>query len=133
MDMWPLLSGQNTTSPRVDIPISVNTLISGDYKILVGDVQQAGYTGPMYPNSTSPEGINNIANCGDSGCLYNIKTDPQERDNLAASMPDVLKEMQSKLAKHQATYFNPNRGKLWPGACDVAQKKYGGFWGPFLN
>ena len=30
MDMWPLISGQNSTSPRVDIPISNRTLLSGD-------------------------------------------------------------------------------------------------------
>ncbi len=133
MDMWPLLSGQNNTSPRVDIPISNNTLISGDYKILVGNVGQAGYTGPMYPNTSSPEGIKLKAQCGDSGCLYNIKTDPEERNNLATSMPDMLTQMRSKLAKYQATYFNPDRGNSWPGACDVAMNKYGGFGGPFLD
>ena len=133
MDMWPLLSGQNTTSPRMDVPISNETLISGDYKILVGDVPQAGYTGPMYPNTSHAEGINLKAQCGDTGCLYNIKTDPEERNNLADAMPEMLKGMRSKLAKYQATYFNPKRGILWPGACEVATNKYGGFWGPFLE
>ena len=47
-------------------------------------------------------------------------------------MPEVLKSMQQKLAKYQATYFNPNRGNIWPGACDAALNKYNGFWGPFL-
>ena len=36
LNMWPLISGQNSTSPRVDILISNTTLISGDYKILDG-------------------------------------------------------------------------------------------------
>ena len=133
IDMWPLISGQNSTSPRVDIPASYSTLISGDYKILVGMVRQAGYTGPQYPNTTHAEGILTSQNCGDTGCLYKIKTDPEEQNNLAAAMPDVLKEMQAKLAKYQATYFNPNRGKTWPAACDMAMSKYGGFWGPFLD
>jgi len=131
--MWPLLSGQNTTSPRVDIPISNMTLISGDYKILTGMVGQDGYTGPMYPNTSHPEGIKTIAKCGDTGCLYNIKRDPEERTNLVSAMPDILKEMQGKLAKYQASYFNPDRGTFWPGACDVATNKYSGFWGPFLD
>ena len=132
-DLWPLISGQSTVSPRVDVPISYNTLISGDYKILVGDVPQAGWTGPHYPNTSKPAGIPVKEHCGDSGCLYNIKEDPEEHVNLATSMPDVLKEMQTKLAEYQATYFNPDRGGIWPGACETAINKYGGFWGPFLN
>ena len=133
MDMWPLISGQNSTSPRVDIPASYSTLISGDYKILVGNVPQAGYTGPTYPNTTSREGITIIQKCGDTGCLYNIKTDPEERNNIAMAMPNMLKEMQAKLAKYQATYFNPKRGRTWPEACDKAMNTYGGFWGPFIE
>ena len=134
VDVWPLISGQNSTSPRTDIPASINALISGDYKILVGNMQQAGWTGPQYPNSTNPKGgIKAVEDCGDSGCLYNIKQDPEERNNLAATMPDMLKNMQDKLAQYKATYFNPNRGKVWPEACDTAIKKYGGFWGPFLQ
>ena len=41
LNMWPLISGENSTSPRTDIPISNVTLISGDYKILIGDVMQS--------------------------------------------------------------------------------------------
>ena len=132
-NMWPLISGQTTTSPRTEIPASINTLISGDYKILTGDVGQSGWTGPQYPNLTNPNGgIKPIEHCGDDGCLFNIKNDPEERVNLATKMPDMLKEMQTKLMEVQATYFNPNRGGVWPGACDTAINKYGGFWGPFL-
>ena len=41
MNMWPLISGASSTSPRIDIPVSNKTLISGDYKILIGEVHQA--------------------------------------------------------------------------------------------
>ena len=133
MNMWPLISGQNTTSPRVDVPASNMTLISGDYKILTGNVEQAAWTGPQYPNSTRPNGIiRAIEQCGDTGCLYNIKTDPEERMNLAKQMPDVLEKMRAALREYQKGHFNPDRGSIWPGACDVAVNQYGGFWGPFL-
>ena len=131
LNMWPLISGQNSTSPRVDIPISNSTLISGDYKILVGNVHEAGWTGPVYPNTTKAPGIATMEDC-ESGCIYNIKEDPLEQNNLAFTMPDVLKEMQMKLAKYQNTCFDPDRGNVWPGACKTALEKYGGFWGPFL-
>ena len=56
MNMWPLISGETTESPRKDVPVSIDTLISGEYKILTGTVDQAGWTGPRYPNQTNPSG-----------------------------------------------------------------------------
>ena len=133
INMWPLISGQNSTSPRVDIPLTLTALISGDYKILVGDNGDAGWTGPTYPNSSHPHGgVDVVEHCGDKGCLYNIREDPEERVNLASKMPDVLKDMQKKLKRYQESHFNPDRGNVWPAACETALNKYGGFWGPFL-
>lgn len=132
LNMWPLISGQNSTSPRVDIPISNLTLISGPYKILTERVPQAGWTGPHYPNTSHPEGIEVYQDCK-NGCLYNIMDDPEERKDLAKTETQVLEQMQKKLASYQSTYFNPDRGTQWPGACDDALGKYEGFWGPFLT
>ena len=133
INMWPLISGQNSTSMRVDIPISYYTLISGEFKILTGQQLQAGWTGPEYPNNTNPHGgIAAVQDCGDDGCLYNIRNDPEEREDLAKKMPEALKDIQEKLAKYQAKYFNPDRGNISPEACDAALNKYNGFWGPFV-
>ena len=129
--MWPLISGQNATSPRTDIPITYESLISGDYKILTGNVHEAGWSGPVFPNNTNRR-ITTEEECGDSGCLYNIRKDPLEYVNLAKTMPDMLRTMKAKLMKYQATHFEPDRGDEWPGACDTAINKYNGFWGPFL-
>ena len=97
LNMWPLISGQNSTSPRVDIPVTNNSLISGDYKILTGRVEGAGWTGPHYPNNSRR--VDAVEKCND-GCLYNIKKDPLEQHDLATKLPEVLKEMQKKLAKY---------------------------------
>ena len=67
----------------MDIPISFVTLISGEYKILQGDVDEAGWTAPQYPNSTTPAGIKAVEHCSESGCLFNIMEDPEERVNFA--------------------------------------------------
>ena len=134
LNMWPLISGQNSTSPRVDIPISNATLISGDYKILTGDVNIDGWTGPTYPNNSNPQsGVRGTAKCGESGCLYNIRSDPYEYKDLAKKMPDMLKTLKKKLKDYQSTIFEPDRGDKWPGACEAALTKYGGFWGPFVS
>ena len=133
LNMWPLISGQNSTSPRVDIPLSFKSLISGPYKILTGTVVQAGWTGPQFPNSTHPNGgISAKEECGNSGCLYNIIDDPLEHINLATKETEILGTLQKKLAKYQTSYFNPDRGKESSLACDAALNKYGGFWGPYL-
>ena len=115
----------------MDIPLTNRTLISGEYKILVGNMWLAGWTGPVYPNTTTPSGINAIEHC-DTGCLYNIMDDPEEYTNLAEKMPDVLKDMQKKLAKYQASHFNPDRGPDSSAACESALNVYHGFWGPFV-
>lgn len=127
LNVWPLISGQNTTSPRTEIPVSNSTLISGDYKIITGKMAHAGWTGPHYPNSSHE--VDAVENCG-GGCLYNIKEDPFEHTNLAAKFPEILKAMQSKLIKYQSSHFNPDRGNEWPGA---AVNTYGYYWGPFLK
>ena len=133
LNMWPLISGANSTSPRTDIPASYYTLISGDYKITTGVLNYSIHTGPQFPNITTDPKVIHTAqhDCG-NGCLYHIKEDPYEYNNLATKMPDMLKTMQKKLAKYQKTYFNPDRGNNWPAACETALNKYGGFWGPYL-
>ena len=65
--------------------------------------------------------------------VYNIKEDPEERKNLASTMPEVLKNMQQKLAKYQATYFDPEHGTEPHMACQDVKDKYKGFWGPFVS
>ena len=91
------------------------------------------WTSVSYTNQTNPDGgIPTTQECSDTGCLYNIMEDPEERVGLTKTKPNILKEMQQKLAHYQATCFSPNCGKTWPGACTAAVNTYGGFWGPFL-
>ena len=53
---------------------------------------QAGWTGPQYPSTTNPHGgIPSVQNCGDKRCLYNIRKDPEERDDLATNSLTSLK------------------------------------------
>ena len=53
LDMWPLLSGKNMTSPRTEIFFSSQALIVGNWKLLTGSIKSAAWAGPTYPNATS--------------------------------------------------------------------------------
>merc|ERR1719456_425570 len=66
-DLWPHLTGAETTSPRKELAIGdldgdanagpraktlVGGLITDGYKLLLGTNAQAGWTGPRFPNTT---------------------------------------------------------------------------------
>eukprot|EP00118_Oscarella_pearsei_P025457 m.308219 g.308219 ORF g.308219 m.308219 type:complete len:548 (+) comp43581_c0_seq1:478-2121(+) len=148
VNVWPLVSGQNATSPRTDIflgPMVLDMikasgygLIKGDYKILVGAHFFSDWTGPQYPNMTSPTGLKNATavDCGLKGCLYNIKKDPEEYHDLAndPSMKTILTEMRETASTYYKGMFQPNRGYFGdPKSCRVAFEKYNGFWGPWVD
>jgi hypothetical protein len=43
LNVWPLISGQNQTSPRFEIPVDEKTLIQGSWKIKLGKDSPAGW------------------------------------------------------------------------------------------
>eukprot|EP01060_Flectonema_neradi_P010788 TRINITY_DN1786_c0_g2_i2.p1 TRINITY_DN1786_c0_g2~~TRINITY_DN1786_c0_g2_i2.p1 ORF type:complete len:411 (+),score=85.51 TRINITY_DN1786_c0_g2_i2:550-1782(+) len=141
MNMWPYLSGQTDTSPRTQIPIGdshgeatiVGGLIQNEYKILVGTLSMAGWTGLTWPNKTSSwNPSTTVQHCGNTsatGCLFNIMEDPGEHNNLAASHPDLFNSMLTNLSR--VSTFSPNRGPVDPRACELALET--GFWVPFAH
>jgi len=139
-NLWPLLSGQNKTGPRREIPLgspgldqltTVQGLISGDFKLLLGEVQQNIWTGPFYPNLTT-NWLDKPYDCGIKGCLFNIREDPTEHVNLVDSLPAISSQLAARIKQIQETVFHPNRGKQDGLACQYALYQYGGYWGPFL-
>jgi arylsulfatase I/J len=142
LDMWPLLSGANATSPRRYILLGSsdnaqdagNTIITGivradGFKLLLGEISSAFWTGPVFPNATGAGG--GSKNCGTKGCLYNVFTDPTEHNEVSAEHPDVVAELQAIITAESRTLFNPDRGTDDGKACEVAFKVHGGFIGPF--
>lgn len=54
VNLWPRLSGSSSTPPRKELFGGPNFLISGDYKLLLGEaVTYAVWTGPQSPNATT--------------------------------------------------------------------------------
>ena len=157
VDLWPLISGTNSTSPRAELHIGSNsggdesgrtsgiTLVGGlivpPYKILVGDgpgsiLDMAGWPGPQWPNVSSSVDYANVTQvCGrtlETGCLYDVYADPNEHNNMIASNPAIWTKLLARMDEVNKTVFSPIRGTANPSACATALKN-GGFWGPFLN
>ena len=104
------------------------------WKLLTGTIDQYVYTGAHYPNATTNFSNDDLPkrDCA-NGCLYDLQSDPLEATDLAASYPEKVSDLWQRLEAHEATAFNPDRGKTDPKACEMALGKYGGFWGPFVD
>lgn len=128
LDMSPIFLGTNATSPRTEIVIGNsddsdhrgNTIVSGlidadGWKLILGNVDPAFFTGPIYPNSTNAVHQQPLV-CGDPnaggknygpGCLFNVFSDPYETTDVAASSAARVTAMRARIAELQKTVFNP--------------------------
>ncbi len=158
LDMWPLLSGANATSPRTHIAVGsdgseanlppgtrVQGIVRGDgYKLLIGATGQNVWTGRFYPNASTswsdvPYHCGIPANgsapaVGRGGCLFNVATDPTEHAELDVSTPanaKIVAELFAALRAEDAGTFTPDRGTVAPTAGAAAGGPWKGFWGPF--
>lgn len=151
-DMWPLISGRVSQSPRKELAIGdpanqknphvfsqtlVGGLIQGRYKLIVGYLESSGWSGPTFPNSSSSwDPSSSWQLCGNTsatGCLYDILSDPGEHTNLAQKDGDVFTRMLNRMGELQKGVFSPDRGHIDPIACKVGLSQWGGFWGPFVD
>lgn len=133
LDMWPLLSGQNATSPRTEYFINSEALISGKWKLLTGTQKGSGWGGPRYPNISSAGhevGLINLP-CTPA-CLFDVESDRTEHNDVASENPDIVSRLEARLNVLKQTILLKNRTR--DKQCKVAaREKYGGFIGPWLD
>jgi len=160
VDMWPLLTGTNSTGPRSEVIIGDtsamtfngdgNTLVgglivrddTGLWKLLLGAkdklylIDQDVRTGPKWPNSSSHlVPLAHARTCGRNprkGCLFNLDKDPYEMDSLASVEETRFQRMLARVDELQKGVYSPDRGKKDTAACTAATSKYQGYWGPWL-
>ena len=140
-NVWPLISGQNSTSPRTQIPITDHVLIDGDYKLMKGiSPKYAVWTGPRFPNGSSVNGkIGGTKMDCTNGCLFNVASDWTEHENIADQFPEIVTKMTSDLNDlKKGFYSNEEKGvDSCPSgigvecACWMAVNRWKGFFGPF--
>eukprot|EP00937_MAST-01D_sp_MAST-1D-sp2_P006826 g6826.t1 len=117
-------------------------IVVGDLKLVTGiDVNMAVFTGPAYPNSSTP--YNNSVKvpgfacslpAGNKvGCLFNVSADPTEHRDLALepAHADDVQRLLARLRAASATRFDPARGSGDPAAC-AQMEQNGNFFGPWL-
>ena len=105
------------------------------WKLLMGDEKQYVKTGPHYPNITTnfdSQAPAYTGHCG-GGCLFDLRADPFENNDLAAAHPRKVAELFAKVDAYARSAFNPHRGKVDPAACETGLTVHGGFWGPWIE
>ncbi len=119
VNLWPSISQPSSNeTARSEIPLAIcleeshcdesgppgdSALIRGKYKFINGTQGNIGfYQGPLYPNSTS--GNPSDPGCPE-GCLFDIFADPEERNNLKDTLPEVYQGMLQRLAELTKTVF----------------------------
>lgn len=152
LDVWPILSGENSTTQHEEIVLGYNftltrksnstgAIIVGDYKLIVG--QQANrpgcdslmFTPMLYPCLNGTEG----SDC-DPYCLYNIIEDPSEKQDLSKSQPELLQKMLDRYNSHAKEpqdimdqgYHDGFSIPTFDDACQY-MKEHGGYWQPWHN
>ena len=139
VNVWPQIVNATATPARTQIHLSTEALIDGQYKIVVGKTEMAGWTPKLYPREEYPQPqykalpVDHWPQDCTKGCLFDIIADPNERDELSLQKPEVLSKMVAKLAELNKSYYNPNRGEMDLKACTTALEKYHGYYGPFID
>ena len=144
-----IIGETSALSPNADGNTLVGGIIQGRMKLLLGapdrlhTINQNVLTGPNWPNMTSHlVPLLHLKTCGripKHGCLYDVFDDPTESINLAnknASMQNLffklLKIIDTKQKDTKDFVYSPVRGPVDPRACSAVEKKYAGYWGPFV-
>lgn len=145
LDLWPFLSGSNSTPPRYEIPVSSFSLVQGHWKYIDHKIIDGGYQGPVFPNASSPNSqpANDGLNCA-AGCLFNLADDPFETTDQSKANPAILKRMSARLAALSQGFYqnhddfgngscNSSLPAGMPCACYLAMpgNTYNGFLGPW--
>ena len=120
-------------------------LVVGDMKLIVGvSVNMAVFTGPRFPNASTPWTNNNsikVPSFGCSapyktGCLFNVTADPTEHHDLWQEQPQQMARMLERLKEISRSRFDPNRGPGDQRACAQMKKNADsqgrGYFGPWL-
>ena len=144
LDVWPIITGETTTTPHDEIILGFNytnrgAIISGNYKLIVGS-QQDHCDHLMWSPLDYPCSNGSTGNDCNPHCLYDIVNDPSEKEDLVNKEPDILQKMLQKYnaygkeprSMQDQGYHNDSSLPVLKGACQYMKGK-GGYWRPWKN
>ena len=156
LNFWPVINGNNMTSPRTELIIDNITLIQNNYKFInqsgqtftfhgckKNEICYASWSGNLYPNTSSIQSSiqNFVINC-ENGCLFDIgsDTDYTEHNNIINQNTDIANKMNQRLIELRNGYYTNNENgqslcqvNTPSCSCSMALNEYGGFWGPWRS
>ena len=115
LSVWGYINGNRTESPRSQLVLGsaggvrggetqATGVIAEDtsgrlWKLLVGNISQYGWQGPSFPNASTAgwDGNTAVKNCGEAGCLFELRSDPTEHVDLAGTAVEQLKQLQLRV------------------------------------
>ena len=108
LDMWPMISGVNSTSPRYELAVDQHTLIQGKYKFYNGTtIKYAAWGSTLYPNSTSPDSpIEPVTKDCSMGCLFDIIEDPTEHVDVIDENEVAATTLNARLEELKKGYYS---------------------------
>jgi arylsulfatase A-like enzyme len=134
VNVWPLLSGNTGTSPRQSWLVQPGLYMSGEWKYAAGGSKmiESNWGGPVYPNaSTANDPIDKYSfECPPQGCLYNVINDIEERNEVSALYPDVVRRLKQEMEEAEKSVWSAAH-RIDPECNEAAHKLYGGFYGPW--
>lgn len=155
VDVWPLLTGSNTTHPRKATPTSEAGIIeTSGTKKWWKLVTLAGQSNYYTPNATQYKGsdpclhgrqpdpeqpgrtdaiVNGCPVCNATHpCLYDILADPYEQHNVAKDNPDVVARLAPTLDAYNDHYVTGHLDKsvLEANYTSIPKGTWGGYTGP---
>jgi arylsulfatase I/J len=136
LNKWPMLSGQNLTSPRETAGwlVTGSALLMGRWKYVKGGamMSEAAQGGPHYPNaSTALDPIENHKfKCPKQGCLFDVVADPTEASEISQQHPEIVDQLHAELVKQAATMWAADHAED-PRCRQAASSLHGGFLGPW--
>lgn len=136
-DVWPLVSGQNKTSPRTTILVNAQLLVHNQWKYVKpkSNMIEAAWGGVAYPNGTTLADNTWISNfhsmCNQpQGCLWDVASDYTEQTEVSAQYPAVVSELAKIMADEAATIYSVSHAND-PACKPYCFANYGGFYGPW--
>ena len=146
LNMWPYISGMNTTSPRTRIVHQhdmytgspLGAVRDGDYKLIVNEENFATlYGNDTIGNFTPPASgkLPNPTQCSPTKpCLFDIVNDPLETTDLSSTMPKKVKELMDIFLSYNNEHHPPTANPLKnETACCAVSANNGGYLAPWAT